>query len=308
MSWQTVEHQLLSLPPTIALFIDLASIKFITSTQTRVFRKSSKEVDGIHLVRLNDTAYAIRTRTVANMPSVVDQPTTSDPEVTIAVPLDPKVMAETSLSGFLFAYLPTLYVPQLPFFVNADFVIPASRERVELSNKWNERLMLEACGMFAELYLDVLQDDRIPLATLFRMLPRRTAPEVLRFAAIIQKCLREKPTVFCTDAIFRAPAECKIADVHIRALLDEELRRGDDPLPSIFCNLHFVAVSLTETPENMDYLTDYFGVAQWTSDDWVKLLSNSKQHLPELIASRDDAWIAQFLRMMASLVYVICEA
>jgi sacsin len=303
VSWLAIESQLLAMQSTIALFINLTTIKFITPTKTFEFVKSTVENETVQIVLLNDKAFAIRSQRISDVPRDKDQPTSDDPEVTVAVPLDPAMMQQTAQSGYLYTYLPTLYVPQLPFLINADFVIPASRERVELTNAWNDRLMIAATTLFVSLYLDLLQDNRIPLATLFCTLPTRTAPEVARYAKMIRKELCGRPTIFCTDAVFRTPMECKIADHHIQTLLHEELEAGDEDLPSIFSGLHFVATKLTEHQVNLDYLTEYFGVTHFTASDWAQLLDSKHSQLSELITSKDDQWICDFLIMLSTLKY-----
>lgn len=57
-------------------------------------------------------------------------------QVTVALPLTP----DSKSTGQIFAYLPVKQESDLPFLLNADFLLPSDRESILMENKWNEWL------------------------------------------------------------------------------------------------------------------------------------------------------------------------
>ena len=54
------------------------------------------------------------------------------------------------MGQYIFAYLPVNMVPGLPFMIQADFMLPASRQDV-VDNPWNRRIREQVARLFATL-------------------------------------------------------------------------------------------------------------------------------------------------------------
>lgn len=95
--------------------------------------------------------------------------------VTIALPItnpndcNPKI---SSQGEYIFAYLPVCRLPQLPFLIQGDFLLPASRQAVS-ETAWNRALRLGVASTFVSAVRDLLTmtiDDPLAL-TWLRFLP-----------------------------------------------------------------------------------------------------------------------------------------
>jgi hypothetical protein len=70
------------------------------------------------------------------------------PEITVAFPLETKVQELTRKNGTLYAFLPVNRTANLPFIVNSDFILTASRDDIQPNRAWNKRLLRES-GLLA---------------------------------------------------------------------------------------------------------------------------------------------------------------
>ena len=68
--------------------------------------------------------------------------------VTVALPLT----GQGTTDGRVFAFLPTEARTGFPFLINADFLLPASRERILDTPEWNKHLILYTAATFVEAF------------------------------------------------------------------------------------------------------------------------------------------------------------
>ncbi|KAF1811695.1 hypothetical protein P152DRAFT_418319 [Eremomyces bilateralis CBS 781.70] len=59
---------------------------------------------------------------------------------------------------FVFAYLPVMQMAQLPFLIQADFLLPGNRQSVK-NNPWNRKLRDEIAALFASAVKDIVSKD-----------------------------------------------------------------------------------------------------------------------------------------------------
>jgi len=77
------------------------------------------------------------------------------PMVTVALPLDRDVQDQLRKNGLLYAFLPMEVRPGLPFLINSDFVLAASRERMNLNSPWNSKLFDRVPELFVTAFLEL---------------------------------------------------------------------------------------------------------------------------------------------------------
>ncbi len=87
-------------------------------------------------------------------------------EVTVALPLK----STRPCSGRVFAFLPTELDTGLPFLVNADFLLSASRDSLLDDRRWNQWLRDKIAPTFVEAFLSVLNEPEWK-ADAYRFLP-----------------------------------------------------------------------------------------------------------------------------------------
>lgn len=122
-------------------------------------------------------------------------------EISFAVPYDSereRIIPDTKCSGIsMFAYLPTLVKDfRFPFFINANFVLDSSRERIKGDNPWNHFLMSKiasslvswvaelgkngdpnSLNLLVQSYFDESSNDTELLARYFNQAYRRAIEE-----------------------------------------------------------------------------------------------------------------------------------
>lgn len=76
-------------------------------------------------------------------------------EVSIAFPVGEK----PNSAGKLFAYLPVRYDTGFPFIINADFILPSSREDIQ-DTPWNREWLMPCVGELVSISLPILKDNK----------------------------------------------------------------------------------------------------------------------------------------------------
>lgn len=75
-----------------------------------------------------------------------------DRDITISFPV-----GETVTEGAVYAYLPVLENTGLPFILNADFLVPSSRDMISEDEEWNKWLRDQIPGLFIEAFVTLSQ-------------------------------------------------------------------------------------------------------------------------------------------------------
>jgi len=76
-------------------------------------------------------------------------------QVTVALPLTP----DSKSAGQIFAYLPVKQESDLPFILNADFLLPSNRESILMKNKWNEWLRDCVADVFVKAFESAVDNE-----------------------------------------------------------------------------------------------------------------------------------------------------
>lgn len=95
--------------------------------------------------------YRTFTTTNSNMPKQAERPWSSS-TVKIGLPVtaeDQDIPHITPGGQYVLAFLPVVQMPQLPFVIQADFVLPANRQAVS-DNPWNRALRDSVAHLFAD--------------------------------------------------------------------------------------------------------------------------------------------------------------
>jgi len=197
-------------------------------------------------------------------------------EVVVAFPLSASDHSESRV----FAYLPTEVATGLPFLINADFLLTASREAIFSDSKWNRWLRDCIATVFLDGYRELLSNKRWRREAC-RFIPRvsdlKDMPEF--FSGVIDSIHAELRTsqsvvVISTEGLVR-PETARLATTTERSLLPAE------DLPVTFLDLHLVLPEWEQEPERLKEigvadlsireLLRAFGDAEWTlrrADAW----------------------------------------
>lgn len=152
----------------------------------------------------------------------------SSTSVTVALPLT----APEATDGRVFAFLPTEARTGFPFLINADFLLPASRERIFDTPEWNKQLVKFAAATFVEAF-DKLRNNADHQTLAYRFVPTKVdlLPGASLFAplvAAVQSALKEKECVLTETGDFVMPADACFAGPLSRRLLSKSPPRLTD--------------------------------------------------------------------------------
>ena len=106
--------------------------------------------------KIEHHVYRTFTKWNSLMPRQAERPWTKS-KVKIGFPVmaeNREIPHETPGGEYVLAYLPVVQLPQLPFVIQADFVLPASRQAVS-DNPWNKALRDSIASLFADAIGDL---------------------------------------------------------------------------------------------------------------------------------------------------------
>jgi hypothetical protein len=134
----------------------------------------------------------------------------------------------------LYAYLPTELDTGLPFLINADFLLPASRESVLVNVPWNDWIRDEVASFAADTLSDILEQTEQTKEFKWIPLTEKNNDDFLEpiFSDVLDR-LYESKIILCNDDIKRAPEYCVFADEDLTRLL-AKLSIKDRELTSYF--------------------------------------------------------------------------
>ncbi len=141
--------------------------------------------------------------------------------ITVALPLS----APETTDGRVFAFLPTEVRTGLPFLINADFLLAASRERIHEAPIWNQHLVKSAAATFVEAFGKLRGAAKYRTAA-YRYIPIKTdlLPGNKLFTSLVdavQQILSVQECIVTTAGECVLPSKAYFAGPLMRALLSE---------------------------------------------------------------------------------------
>ncbi|KUL01410.1 MAG: Uncharacterized protein XE11_2137 [Methanomicrobiales archaeon 53_19] len=230
--YEHIEKMLREIDPVTILF--LSKLKGITiETESEYQLSIRKDDEKSPLVRVlvdrNDhgdvLSYAhefiLHTRSF-DKPSNINPESRTDidsREVSIAFPLN----SESPGAGKVFAYLPVREDTGLPFIINADFLLPSSREDIREGEPWNQWLRECIPDVFIEAFEKCL-DLTEYRETVYRFIPLEAHAKFFeRVVDTIQERLNVRDVVLTEpDGKKCKPSEAWTAGKNFRSLLSQE--------------------------------------------------------------------------------------
>jgi hypothetical protein len=219
-----VARQLADIEPECILFlrrlrrIELVSAK---SGLNRAMRKDGEEFASVEVNGQRTTYFAhSKQYPMDGVTEPLREGVTSS-WVTVALPL-------TSLevtNGRVFAFLPTEARTGFPFLINADFLLPASRERVFDAPEWNKHLVKCGAVTFVEAF-DKLRAFAEYRTGAYKFLPTKAdlLPGTSLFAPLVeavQGALMGKECVLTESGDYVLPGKAYFADPLSRRLFSD---------------------------------------------------------------------------------------
>ena len=141
--------------------------------------------------------------------------------VTIAFPIDPT----TTPAVNVFAYLPVSTDVGLPFVVNADFLLPSSREALREDHPWNKWLQGCVTNAFLSAFSTILENETYrPHA--YSFIPIQSYTSFFQAVVVdIHSSLRQRKVIWCeaeNGDTFYFPEQCRRAPKSFRTLFIQD--------------------------------------------------------------------------------------
>ena len=166
-------------------------------------------------------------------------------DVSIALPLN----SEANSAGKIFAYLPVHEDTGLPFLLNADFLLPSSREAIRVDEPWNKWLRDCIPDVFVEAFekcLDLVEFREV----VYRFIPLESHTAFFRpVVEEIRDRLNDREVVLTEpDGKKCKPSETWTAGKNFRSLLSQET------YPEVLLTNRLVLVSIEAYKKQLEFI------------------------------------------------------
>lgn len=194
-------------------------------------------------------------------------------EVSVAFPVDGVTGKER-----VFAYLPTEEQPGLPFYINADFLLPASRESIVKDNEWNDWLVESVAAVAADGVLGMLNDSILKYNA-YQYIPlEKNIIDDSYFWSIcgsVIEIIAGEPCVLTEDSQLQLPSNCWFCSENLIELL-EGIK------PEFFSEEYIIHYRIGEYKSLLSAL----GVHTVQKKELIEIFQDS-----DWIENHDDVWL-----------------
>lgn len=191
--------------------------------------------------------------------------------ITLAFPREDRVTRGNRVGAGIYAFLPTEIVTGLPFIIQADFLLPSSRESILWDNKWNQGILDCIPSAFCETFFSLLNSvtGAPPSARsyCFRYLPI-SIPSYLQLRRIredIQAKLKTEEVILCEPGnAYCTPIRARKIVAGFRKILEAATGEGLEKPSALWSTGVFIIHSCLD---NSSSSLDFLGVGS-VPDDW----------------------------------------
>jgi hypothetical protein len=217
-----------------------------------------------------------------------------DREVSVAFSVEFK----DSGVGKIFAYLPVRSDSGFPFLMNADFILPSSREDI-LDVPWN-RWLIECVAELVANNLLYLRDKGLLTIDFLQLLAKRLSvfdnKNDLFYPIFesVQKVFRSENLLPAVDGTFLSAFNLKISrSAELRNLLNSE------QLQLLFSSsiaIKWASAEITQdrTPDLRRYLIEHLGIEEIRPEKFVELITD------QFIENQSDEWLINFYSFLGN--------
>lgn len=183
-------------------------------------------------------------------------------KISIAFPLNGVTGEER-----LFAYLPTEAKPGFPFFINADFLLPSSRESIFKNRSWNDWILQHIPQVVADGIKSMASQSQL-LENIYQFIPLpKNVRGDQRFIAIcdgVRDILKQSKIVWTEENELQFPSHCYNPSIRQRGLLTGKKA-------SLLRDNYLVHSEISRYSEQLRYI----GVRTISKDLFLEILGES---------------------------------
>lgn len=211
----------------------------------------------------------------------------TDRVVTIAYPIN----SNESL-GKMFAYLPIRTKSNLPFLINADFILPSSRETIQEEVHWNKWLIECVAEMIGETLEELKKHSHLSVNFLEKIVEGVSNLNEKNFifpiAVAIRDAFRTKELLPSDEGNYMSAENAKLADAKwLRTLLrDEQFAQFRAPE-----KLKWVSGEITDAKRDLwNYLHNEINIEPIDAEKFIDRVDSS------FFEKQTDGWLIEFYK------------
>jgi len=277
--------------PSLLLFLKKLKSIEIEETEDKEKKKIRRfvknEEDGIvEVVYAENKSYwkVVRKKLEVN-PSINEErrKDVSETEIILAFPLNESRVSDASNEQYVFAFFPVRKYG-FRFIIQADFLLPITREDIIKDNKWNEWLRDSIVEVFLEAVRELKNDDKLRYSFYDYLFLEEVKDDF--FLPLVEQIYEklEKEECILTEADrWRKPSEVLIGDKGIRELVPNE------DLQEFFGKEY-----LSEKIKAKKSVLNKLGVRDFSIDDLIDCLEKT-----EWIKKQDGKWIVRLFSYLS---------
>jgi hypothetical protein len=292
--YEAVKKLLWEIEPETILFLSkLKEIKIVTDDSEFTVIKDDSSEPNIHMVSNKNSdgeifKFLLFKKTFDKPDEISHEKRNNirEREVSVAFP----VGDNSKSAGKLFAYLPVRFDTGFPFIINADFILPSSREDIQ-DTPWNRKWLMPCVGELIFESLPILKDKNHISVPFLQSLAKSVLllNETDMFYPIAE-AVKKAFTIFklipADDGSFVSAGNCKLASADwLRKLVRQ------DQLRLLYQReLKWVHGDITEKGRNQlwKYFREKMKIEELTPDGFVRKISSA------FLNEQSDQWMIDF--------------
>lgn len=273
--------------PSLLLFLRKLKVIEVKKDREKVRKMELHERNGIVEIVYDDKrSYYKVIKKLFNVPKNIDEERRKDvneTEIILAFPLKEDYSPNTSDEQFVFAFLPVRNYG-FKFIIQADFLLPVTREDIIKDNKWNEWLRDSIAEVFLHAVTEFKKDEKLRYGFYNYLSLEEVRDEFfLPLVDQIYEKLGEEECILTEANKWKKPSEVLIGDEEIKKIIkNEDLQK------------FFGKEYLSEKIKAKKPILHKLGVRDFSVDELIKCLENT-----EWIKKQNEEWFACLFRYLS---------
>ncbi|RLI79421.1 hypothetical protein DRP05_03955 [Archaeoglobales archaeon] len=274
--------------PSLLLFLKkLKIIEIEERNKNRVVKIERYEKDGIvEVIYGKRKSYWKVIKKLFGIPQDIDEERRKDiseTEIVLAFPLNEDRSPDTSNEQFVFAFLPVRKYG-FKFIIQADFLLPITREDIIKDNKWNEWIRDSIVEVFLDAVKEFKNDEKLKYSFYDYLALDEVKDEffILLVEQIYER-LREEECILTEANKWKKPSEVWIGDEEIKKIV-----------PNKDLQKFFEKEYLSEKIKAKKSILHKLGVRDFSIGNLIECLEKT-----EWVKKQNDEWFANLFRYLS---------
>lgn len=280
------EHQLKfqEIEPELLLFLQkLSVIEIYTATDDSLNKYHKITENGLVKIKTaqSENHYKLIPKPL-QVPETIQEEKRDlkETKLILGFPVTEKGSALINNDQKIFAFLPTRSYG-FKFIIQADFLVPTSREAIHEDKKWNKWLRDNIANVFLESVEDFKEDDQLK-TTFYNYIPTENEVKDGFFSVAVKQLhnkLIESECILTESGKWLEPSKIFRATDEIRSLItNDDLK--------IFFDKEYISTAVKNNADNK--VLELLGISSLSVDNLIECLKNT-----EWLANQTDEWFIE---------------